>query len=66
MPLQTNTNRHKSNIKQNQIMKTVFKVIAAAAVLTLATTTSFAQKGPRGQLMVGAARVDVTPDEKDL
>ena len=47
-------------------MKTFFKAITVVAALALASAPSFAQKGPRGQLMVGAARVDVTPDEKDL
>lgn len=36
------------------------------ALLVLSSLTTFAQNGPRGQLMAGAGKVDFTPSEKEL
>ncbi len=47
-------------------MKRFIQIIAMAAVLLTAASTVFAQNGPRGQLYAGAAKVDITPDVKDL
>ena len=47
-------------------MKRFIQIIAMAAVLLTAASTAFAQNGPRGQLYAGAAKVDITPDVKDL
>ena len=47
-------------------MKRFIQAIAIAAVMLAAASTAFAQNGPRGQLYAGAAKVDVTPDVKDL
>ena len=40
--------------------------VLAAALLVAAGTCLFAQNGPRGQLLAGAAKVNVTPQLKDL
>ena len=47
-------------------MKRFIQAIAIAAVMLAAASAAFAQNGPRGQLYAGAAKVDVTPDVKDL
>ena len=48
-------------------MKKSFKVlVAVAATALLFAGSSSAQNGPRGQLKVGAYKVEVTPDIKDL
>ncbi len=46
------------------IVKKIIVVVSALALMT--SVSAFAQKGPRGQLTAGAARVDVTPDESAL
>lgn len=46
-------------------MKIFSKAIMLVLALTMAAT-AFAQKGPRGQLLAGAAKVDVTPDVSAL
>lgn len=43
-----------------------FRNLVLSAALLLAVLPAFAQKGPRGQLMVGASKVDVTPSADDL
>ena len=42
------------------------KHILAICAIMLACTTAFAQNHARGQLKVGAAKVDVTPAENQL
>ena len=46
-------------------MKTITKLIVCAMAL-LVSAAAFAQNGPRGQLKVGAAKVDVTADPSTL
>ncbi len=47
-------------------MKQKFRTIIIGLAMLLAVTPSFAQKANRGQLMAGAAKVDITPALKDL
>ena len=47
-------------------MKALFKTLVMAGALFFAALSSFAQKGVRGQLLAGAAKVDVTPSKDQL
>lgn len=47
-------------------MKALFKTLVMAGALFFAALPSFAQKGVRGQLLAGAAKVDVTPSKDQL
>ena len=47
-------------------MKKLIPVLAVMALLWAAVSPAFAQNGPRGQLWAGAAKVDITPELKDL
>ena len=46
-------------------MKTIAKILVVAALMGV-TTSAFAQNGPRGQLKVGASKIDVTADPASL
>ncbi len=41
-------------------------IVTVGAIAMMATVSASAQNGPRGQLMAGAARVDITPDAASL
>lgn len=47
-------------------MKNSIKAVLVAGMLILAAIPTFAQKGGRGALMAGSAKVDVTPSEEAL
>jgi hypothetical protein len=44
----------------------IYSLMAISVAMMLAVVPASAQKGPRGQLMAGAAKVDVTPAPEDL